>query len=51
MMTENQFMDAQENICEQFSADKITLEEGIESLVRLGFWEHEARDMLQEYIA
>jgi Holliday junction resolvasome RuvABC DNA-binding subunit len=50
MMTEDDFMAVQEDICERYAADSLTLDEAIAALKRLGFWEHEARDLLQECV-
>ena len=45
----DQLIDAQERICDEYSLDKITLDEAVAALKRLGFDPHEARDLLQEY--
>lgn len=42
------FIARQENICEEYCAMRLTFEEALSRLIRMGFDPHEARDLLQE---
>ncbi len=45
------WMDAVANICDEFGAEKLTLDEAAKELIRLGFSRDEAETMLKESIS